>query len=103
MLVSSTLHIILNPIMNPNADKGNKHIKNTVCEGSMHITKVIAGANIIATIADINTVNPRISLIILISFILFVLICYSINITIKNDIKKSGVNYFSMIELSSML
>jgi hypothetical protein len=89
--VSITFTIIENPIRNPNALKGNKPIKNASVEGSKHITKIIAGANIIAVIIVKNIVPPKI---ILIVFILFVLICYSINIIIINDIKKSGVIYF---------
>ncbi len=89
--MSSTFTIIENPIMNPNAEQGSNSIKNIVCDNPKHVAIIIAGANIIAIIADINTVNPKI---ILIAFILFVLICYNINITIKNDIKKSGVIYF---------
>ena len=91
MSMSSTLHIIENPIRYPNAEKGNTNIKNIVCVTPKHVAIIIAGANIIATITVKNTVPPKI---ILIAFIVFVLICYSINITIKNDIKKSGVIYF---------
>jgi hypothetical protein len=55
--------------MNPNAEQGSNSIKNIVCDNPKHVAIIIAGANIIAIIADINTVNPKI---ILIVFILFV-------------------------------
>ena len=64
MPVSSTLHIIENPIRNPNAEQGNNNIKNIVCDNSY--TKyaiMLAGANMIATIIVKNTVNPKIILI----------------------------------------
>jgi len=62
MPVSSTLHIIENPIRNPNAEQGNKNIKNIVCDTPENAS-IILGANIIATMADITTVNPKIILI----------------------------------------
>jgi hypothetical protein len=61
MPVSSTLHIIENPIRNPNAEQGNNNIKNIVCDTKYAI--IIAGANIIASITVKNTVPPKIILI----------------------------------------
>jgi len=63
MPVSSTLHIIENPIRNPNAEQGNNNIKNIVSDNPKHVAIIIDGANIIATVADITTVNPKIILI----------------------------------------
>jgi len=63
MPVSSTLHIIENPNRNPNAEQGNNNIKNIVCVTPKQVAIIIAGANIIATITDITTVNPKIILI----------------------------------------
>ena len=63
MPVSSTLHIIENPIRNPNAEQGNNNIKNIVSYNPKHVAIIIAGANIIATIIVKNTVPPKIILI----------------------------------------
>jgi len=62
MPVSITFIIIENPIRNPNAEQGNNNIKNIVCVTPENASN-IAGANIIATITDITTVNPKIILI----------------------------------------
>ena len=63
MPVSSTLHIIENPIRNPNAEQGNNNIKNIVCVTPKHVAIIIAGANIIASITVKNIVPPKIILI----------------------------------------
>ena len=63
MPVSSTLHIIENPIRNPNAEQGSNSIKNIVCVTPKHVAIIIAGANIIATITVKNTDPPKINLI----------------------------------------
>jgi hypothetical protein len=63
MPVSSTLHIIENPIRYPNTEQGNNNIKNIVSDNPKHVAIIIAGANIIATIIVKNTVPPKIILI----------------------------------------
>ena len=63
MPVSSTLHIIENPIRNPNAEQGNNNIKNIVSDNPKHVAIIIAGANIIASTTVKNTVPPKIILI----------------------------------------
>ena len=67
MPISITFSVIKNPIRNPNTEQGNTSIKNIVSDNPKHVPIIIAGANIIATIIDINTVNPKIILIAFIS------------------------------------
>ncbi len=63
MPVSSTLHIIENPIRNPNAEQGNISNNIVISDNPKHVAIIIPGANIIATITVKNTVPPKINLI----------------------------------------